>query len=460
MRSDFFKWLLWCIALTGSPVFATEPVSIITHPADQTVEEGRYAVFSVTATGSNLRYRWFSNNIPILPLAMATNATYQSPVARLAMNGTIYHVVVSNAQGSVRSSNAVLTVVQDRSGPRIQLVTQWIGEPNSLRVDFSETVTQASAENEASYAVHRLGLPGSLSVTQASWGGSYVRLRLNSILDLNSDYVVCINGLADSRGNLTWGNCLGAGFSTTNMLVSFGAIWRYNEHETNSLPPSWVTLNYNDNPEVPPYHWWSDYGAFGFDTVGQTSPCLLVRTPLSIGRTTYYFRKRLSVTDRFPPDAMLRLWHFVDDGAVFYLNGNEIYRTRMPPGPIEYSTLATNISDALCAYVDLPVVHLLADGANILAVEVHQAMEPEPTNTDVAFDAGLGVLFRRTPAIPTLHVTYTPSAAVLNWQGVGWSLERAGNLSGPWSRATTSTNEYVSPFGLPGERRFFRLVNP
>ena len=64
-----------------------------------------------------------------------------------------------------------------------------------------------------------------------------------------------------------------------------------------------------------------------------------------------------------------------DDGAVVYLNGEEIIRSNMPAGEINHLTLASS-------YVPIPAesefnefvldTSLLLDGTNILAVEVHQ----------------------------------------------------------------------------------------
>jgi len=59
----------------------------------------------------------------------------------------------------------------------------------------------------------------------------------------------------------------------------------------------------------------------------------------------------------------LKLRYLIDDGAVFYLNGQEIYRYNMPTGTITSTTQApTNIGDAttISAAVDIPVGLLIA----------------------------------------------------------------------------------------------------
>ena len=83
----------------------------------------------------------------------------------------------------------------------------------------------------------------------------------------------------------------------------------------------------------------------------------------------------------------------VDDGAVYYLNGLEIYRQNMPSGPIGYATLASG-SVATPAYTGPFIVAVtnLLSGTNVLAVEVHQ-FTTNPIAADMAF--GVEVSHRR-----------------------------------------------------------------
>lgn len=92
--------------LAFTSVGGTLPV-ITTQPAGATISSGGSVTFSVTATGTDpLSYQWQFNGAAI---AGATNASYSITNATTAQGGN-YSVVVTNAAGSVTSSNAALTV--------------------------------------------------------------------------------------------------------------------------------------------------------------------------------------------------------------------------------------------------------------------------------------------------------------------------------------------------------------
>jgi hypothetical protein len=120
-----------------------------------------------------------------------------------------------------------------------------------------------------------------------------------------------------------------------------------------------------------------------------TSNDELRRTVLPLGPTTHYFRN-MFVFDSDPALTELKLDLAVDDGAVIYLNGAEVYRHNMPSGTIGHATLAsTPIADApIINAITLPTTNLLR-GTNVLAVEVHQAMA---SDAGMVFGAALTAL--------------------------------------------------------------------
>ena len=87
------------------------PIDIVTQPTDLTITEGENAVFSVTATGSDsLNYQWFADTTSINGAVSDTLSIRSTP---LSVSGTAYRVVITDANGSISSETATLTVNQE-----------------------------------------------------------------------------------------------------------------------------------------------------------------------------------------------------------------------------------------------------------------------------------------------------------------------------------------------------------
>jgi hypothetical protein len=128
-------WYVDTVSVTSTIIAcctATNTAPTITaQPADQTVIPGTNVTFQVAATGpAPLSYQWLFNGIS---LPDATNAALTLTNVQVADAGT-YTVAVSNAFGSVLSSNAVLTVLDPWiiSQPKNQSVTA--GAPATFAV--------------------------------------------------------------------------------------------------------------------------------------------------------------------------------------------------------------------------------------------------------------------------------------------------------------------------------------
>jgi PA14 domain/Bacterial Ig-like domain (group 3)/Ig-like domain from next to BRCA1 gene/CHAP domain len=83
------------------------PPSITTQPTSQTASVGANVTFSVAASGSPLSYQWTFNATNI---AGATTSDYTAYNVQTTIAGN-YAAVVTNAYGTLTSSNAVLTVI-------------------------------------------------------------------------------------------------------------------------------------------------------------------------------------------------------------------------------------------------------------------------------------------------------------------------------------------------------------
>ena len=159
--------------------------------------------------------------------------------------------------------------------------------------------------------------------------------------------------------------------ATAEELIATGATWLYLDDGSNQ-GTRWREVEFDDSA------WRSGLAQLGFGDGDEA-------TTLRYGHTTYYFRHEITVDN--PGDIPgLALSILRDDGAVVYLNGNEVYRTNMPRGTIGFRTLASSTVES-SAFLDLsfPSDHLVT-GNNVVAVEVHQV---STSSSDVSFDFSL-----------------------------------------------------------------------
>jgi hypothetical protein len=110
---------------------------------------------------------------------------------------------------------------------------------------------------------------------------------------------------------------------------------------------------------------------------------------------TTYFRRNFTVQD--PARVQNLILNLLrDDGAVVYINGQEVFRVGMPTGAINYRTFATVASDYGFDNGSLPTNALLS-GNNVLAAEVHQG---NLTSTDVSFELELRAVISAPTNLP------------------------------------------------------------
>ena len=182
-------------------------------------------------------------------------------------------------------------------------------------------------------------------------------------------------------------------------VVPITQAWKYDQSGAD-LGTTWREAGFDDT------QWRSGQGLLYNEHDPLPAP---KKTQLTLGKTTYYFRTHFSLPESLAPHlSPMKLVSsmVVDDGAVFYLNGVELFRLGMPTGPVSSSTLASR--EVFNAVFDGPFTlpaHNLAAGDNVFAVEVHQI---DPTSSDVVFGMTLDL------SIPSLEVIDPPSPIVIN----------------------------------------------
>ena len=103
---------------------------------------------------------------------------------------------------------------------------------------------------------------------------------------------------------------------------------------------------------------------------------------------TTYFRQTFNINN--PDDIQtltIRLKR--DDGAIIFLNGNEVLRSNMPTGTIAYDTYASSAvsgADEDTFFEWTISANEITDGQNVFAVELHQV---SGSSSDISFDLEL-----------------------------------------------------------------------
>ena len=244
--------------------------------------------------------------------------------------------------------------------------------------------------------------------------------------------------------------------ATETVLVSRGAVWSYLDDGSNQgtawrdagfLDEAWAQgpaqLGYGDNDE-------QTVVGFGGDEDDKF--------------ITTYFRHTFQVVDASDFERLdIRLLR--DDGAVVYLNGTEVVRSNMPSGTIAFDTLAPSFVAGSGEDAFLPTTldpNLLVDGANTIAVEIHQQ---STTSSDISFDLELSgadgpLVITRGPYLQSGSAT----AITVRWRTDPASDSRVrygidpGDLSSMVDGPASVTDHEVTLTNLSPDTRYFYSI--
>jgi hypothetical protein len=273
-------------------------------------------------------------------------------------------------------------------------------------VDFSDYPDWIELENptdqEVSLADHYLGDSRSKPLKWAFPANAVIPPRGHLIVW--ADGYDAVPGEVRPRGYWPWRSFTTAGLHANFSLSSEGesiiltrlngvaplplvraagagaSVWKYLA-DGSDAGTSWRVPGFDDG------NWPSGPGKLGYG-----DPAVATSVPFGPSSTnkyiTTYFRHTFELGDpRQVTSLQLRL--LVDDGAIIFLNGVEIVRQNLPEGPIGYRTRAESAigGSAETSYTSYTVPpQLLQAGANLLAVEVHQASS---SSSDLGFDLSL-----------------------------------------------------------------------
>ncbi|MFO1458544.1 MAG: hypothetical protein U1G08_03980 [Verrucomicrobiota bacterium] len=212
-------------------------------------------------------------------------------------------------------------------------------------------------------------------------------------------------------------------------LFALGDSWRFSSNASDGM--GWTLPSFEDASWATGQGllWADSRGLAGDPNVQPKGTELPLDPSTGFPWTTYYARARFVC----PDPATVRevtITNRIDDGAVFYLNGHEVWRNNLPAAPAVIGNgtraLAFNCAgNATCAVgfaVAGGAASPLVAGTNVLAVEVHNF---DPRSPDITLGSEVVALVESSEP-PILKVfADSPDSVTLYWNGTGTVLQRA-----------------------------------
>ena len=155
--------------------------------------------------------------------------------------------------------------------------------------------------------------------------------------------------------------------TTSTTVLNYDSNWRYNlDAGPAGLPSNWATTAHT----VDNVSWAQGPGLLGEESSPLGEP-IMTNVTLS-PKFTYYFETEFTYSGTDPVSKMT-INHYIDDGAVIYLNGIELDRVGMNPGAVTPTTPASpGVGNATLGSLIINNPNVL-NGSNRLSVVVHQS---------------------------------------------------------------------------------------
>ena len=222
-------------------------------------------------------------------------------------------------------------------------------------------------------------------------------------------------------------------------ILPFGSKWRYLA-DGSDQGTSWRGAAFDDSS------WLIGRGELGYGETDQATAVGFIDTtpdnPATVTRNaTTYFRRSFTLGNPTRlGNPILRLIR--DDAAAVYLNGVEVYRDTNLAADAPHDSFASSGVTDENEILDIPLGRrALRRGANVIAVEVHQA---SASSSDVAFDLAV--------------VAETTGVATLLPLGATWRFSDTGtDLGGTWVQPAFNDSLWLAGpallgFGNGGEK--------
>ena len=201
------------------------------------------------------------------------------------------------------------------------------------------------------------------------------------------------------------------GQADAEIVIPKDSEWRYLDTGQAQDKTNWKEVDFDDSA------WPSGKAELGYGDGDEATAVERGPSPSTKYRNTIYFRKSFDFRPGTEAKSLfIKLLR--DDGAVVYLNGEEIIRSNMPSGTIRYRTYSTKRNPSKESriffpyFVDLPAFR---NGKNVLAVEVHRGSR---SDKDISFN--LEAMLLDAAGIP-IPVEKSSTITVRAKSGTKWS---------------------------------------
>lgn len=226
-------------------------------------------------------------------------------------------------------------------------------------------------------------------------------------------------------------------YVTTNAVLALTDSWKYTSANLDGI--NWTAPTYKDSTwsgPGPGLLWVDTRGTGPNPSVQPKGTQMPANGATGYPFNTYHFRTHFSLPSN-SPGPMLTFSGLIDDGAILYLNGHEIFRLRMDESPtaIANSTLASGFpcaGDATCLdefLITGTAAGFLATGDNVLCAEVHNY---NSRSADITFGLEVGIT-QPNPTSPRLDIARPDGRITLSWTRGGFTLQQSASTAGPWN---------------------------
>jgi hypothetical protein len=343
-------------------------------------------------------------------------------------------VIVSNSVSFVASEPAILTVVPDTARPTVLSV---VGEldPTKITVTFSEAMDSSVADD--SFVVFPTGSGPSSSSALLTTAVEFTSDKTAVILtteqrDPSIHYSMQLTQLFDASSQR---NAINPDPTIVPLQIVVGLIgfdtnneWRWNLGNGDLFGTGWESVDYDDSA------WPAGPAGLGLDLLTNQVP---IRTSLPYVNdgAPAYFRRHFSLPAN-THGATLKLRHVIDDGAVYYINGQEVGRFRVGNGSLSFASRASAAAPEptpIEGPFNLPATNLVS-GDNVIAVSLLQSGS---FSSDIMFAAELTATVATTyEAFAPTIVTQPQSQVVREGRGAAFTVVAQGTspLHYQWSK--------------------------